>query len=499
VAARGRLRVARGGVASRDVPVSAAEQSELQALVERELGRLKAFLHSLGDAPLHDVARHDAERAEGGLFALLDWARSTTAPLELPARAAYAFRRAVNARTSLQRHTPALEGAPRSLDPAQAAGGVHLVDYARGGYFLYADATFDQGVRFEDHPRLASLARSISTTLGRGLPALLFTSGMGAINTVMDFAAEQAARDGRRLLLGSHAWIEVQEYADHSWRGRFEPVDEGDTEALARAMADPAVGALVLEPLVNHPRSPVVDLAALFRAPVAGTKLLVLDLALTPELDLSAYLRALPRGVTLALVTSGVKYFQAGWDLSKSGLVELAFDVATPPARDPYRALITLRGRSGRVLSPEEAELADLETPATLRSRLARLDDNTRRLALGLDGALRAGGLGRVVSPWLPSHPHHARALALGTGGRFVYLEFDPARVTPARLESLDRELARRAVERGLPLIVATTFGLALPHVCLLAHPVEGFRLRLSPGSGDGAVVDGLVDLVAAL
>lgn len=481
------------------MPVSAAEQRELELLVGREVEKLKAFLHALSDLPMHDVARHDAERTHNALMALLDWAQTTTAPHELPARAAYAFRRAVNARTALLCHTPALEGSPRSLHPAQRPGGTHLVDYARGGYFLFADAAYEEGVRFDDHPRLAELARAISTTLGRGLPALLFTSDMGAINTVTDLAAEQAAREGRRALLGRNAWVEVKEYADHSWRGRFEPVDEADTVALVAAMGDPLVSSLVLEPLVNHPRAPVVDLAAVLAAPVGGTKLLVLDLALTPELDVSAYLRTRPKGVTLALVTSGVKFFQAGWDLSKSGLLELAFDAsAFPPGKDPYRELIKLRGRSGRVLSREEAELADLETAETLRARLKRLDENTRALALGLDAALRANGLGRVVSPWLPTHPHHARAQALGTGGRFVYVEFDATRVPPKRLESLDRELAQRAQAAGVPLIAATTFGLALPHVCLLAHPEEGLRLRLSPGSGEGAAVDELVRLVAS-
>lgn len=485
------------------VPVSAPERAELTALVDRERAKLDDYAAHLSDAPLHDAARADVATARKGLDALLTWADTTAHPLELPARAAFAFKRAVNARTALLRHTPALEGAPAALDPTQAPAGAHLVDYGRGGYFLYADERFPEGVRFDDAPRLAALARSLSTTLGRGegWRSLLFTSGMGAINTVMDYAAEVAARDGRRLLLGAHAWIEVKEYADHTYPGRFVPVDEGDTAALTAALADPTVAALVLEPLVNHPRAPVVDLPALLRAPVGGDTLLVLDLALTPELDVGALLGpTLPKGLTVALVSSGVKFFQAGWDVSKSGLLELRFDDgAFATGGDPYRQLVLLRGRSGRVLSAEEAELADLETFFTLRSRLARLDVNTRALAMSLDAALQASRLGAVSSPWLPSHPHHARARALGTGGRFVYVDFDPARIPPARLAQLDRELARAAKARGVPLLVATTFGLALPHVCLLAHPTEGFRLRLSPGSGSDDVVPALVDLVASV
>lgn len=441
-----------------------ASQGEGGRLVEREIAKLETFVNSLGDSELHAVAREDALRARSFLETL-----KAASELELPAKAAFAFRRSVNARTSLLRHTPALEGLPVAFDPTQAPGGSHLVDYARGGYFLFADEHEPEHVRFDDHPRLAALARSISTTLGRGLEhSLLFTSGMGAINTVMDLIARQPGKK----LLGQNAWIEVQEYADLTWPDQFARVDEADTEALIGAMADPEVSSLVLEPLVNHPRLPVMELDALLRAPVVGAKTLVLDVALTPELKMPAELAP---GLTLALVTSGVKFFQAGWDISKSGLVELA----GTKQETSYRDLIKLRGRSGRVLSPEEAELADLETAESLRARLKRLDERTGTFAEALDAKLTKG---RVISPWLAKHPHFERARALGTGGRFVYLELD---VPQARLETLDRELARRAADRGLPLITATTFGLALPHVCLLAHPTEGFRLRMSPGSSE--------------
>ena len=441
---------------------------EREALVVREQARIDAFVASLGESELHALAREDALRARAYLETL-----SGASELELPAKAAFAFRRSVNARTSLLRHTPALEGLPVAFDPTQPTGGTHLVDYARGGYFLFADESTPEHVRFDDHPRLAALARSISTTLGRGLEqSLLFTSGMGAINTVMELLARQPGKK----LLGQHAWIEVQEYADLTWPDQFARVDEADTGALLAAMADAEVSSLVLEPLVNHPRSPVMDLAALLRAPVVGAKTVVLDLALTPELKVPSELAP---GLTLVLVTSGVKFFQAGWDISKSGLVEIVSPREAERGESVYRELITLRGRSGRVLSPEEAELADLETADSLRSRLKRLDERTRAFAQALDAKLTKG---RVVSPWLPAHPHFERARALGTGGRFVYLELD---VPQARLETMDRELARRAAERGLPLITATTFGLALPHVCLLAHPTEGFRVRISPGSSE--------------
>ncbi len=151
------------------------------------------------------------------------------------------------------------------------------------------------------------------------------------------------------------------------------------------------------------------------------------------------------------------------------------------PWETPYRQLITLRGRSGRVLSPEEAELAAIETRETLTARLARSDRNTRALAI----ALEEKQVGTVSSPWLSSHVHHDRIDAIGTGGRFVYLRFDPQRLPSERLATFDRALAIAAARAGVPLMVATTFGLSLPHVCLLAHPTEGLTLRISPGSGD--------------
>lgn len=465
------------------------EQQELEAIASRERAKLGELEDSLRSAALPvelaGTALADLVRAREGLDALISWAR--TAALDelnqLPARACFAFRRSIAARTSLLRHTPALEGTPAALDPSQRSSGAALVDYARGGYLLFEDPSQAQGVRFDDHPRLAALASSISTTLGRGVPSLLFSSGMGAINTVLDLIA---ARPGRAVI-GAHSWIEVQEYVQHTWPGRFEPIEE---TAVGAALADPSIASIVLEPLANHPRMPAVDVKRLLGGPIAGNKAVVLDLALTPELDVGP----LPPNLWLAIVTSGVKFFQAGWDISKSGLVELMFDPSD--LEDPHSALIQLRGRSGRVLSVEEAELADLETPETFRARINRLDTNTRLLAQRLDMLLREANLGSVGSPWLETHPHHAAAMALGTGGRFVYLELDPVKVPEARLKTLDRELAIAAKASGVALMVATTFGLALPHVCLLAHPVEGFRLRLSAGSGPPSAVEAMVAVV---
>lgn len=469
---------------------------ELEALVAREVAKVDAQLEATS---VPDVSA-ELTRARDRLTQLVDWSRGAD-DLAVPNRAAWAFKASVNARTLLLRHTPALEGLPAALDGAQQPGGSHLVDYARGGYFLELDERFPEGVRFDDHPRLAQLARSIRDTLGRSgaWEPLLFTSGMGAVNTALDWMAERAR--GQPLLLGAHAWIEVKEYVDHTWPGAFSAVDETEPAALAHALGDPHVAGLVIEPLVNHPASPVVALREVLQAPVRGEKLLLLDLALTPELDVDALLpEPLPPTLTVLLVTSGVKFFQAGWDLSKSGLLEVrAGSRAAKPEQEPHRELILLRGRSGRVLSPEEAELADLETPSTLRARLARLDENTRALAVTLDLRLRQRGVGHVTAPWLDHHPHAARAHALGTGGRFVYVDFDSAVMPPSRLGTFDRELARAAKARGIPLIVATTFGLAVPHVCLLAHPVAGLRLRVSAGSSGAAFIEPIAELIAEL
>ncbi len=450
---------------------------ELRVLIEKERRALAAV--PVG-GPLATELRADLQAAKAGLDALESWAEGGDV-LELPARASHAFKRSIAARTSSLRHTPALEGTPVAMDPRQAPGGRHLVDYARGGYFLELDPAFPEGVRFDDHPRLAELAHAISTMLGRsGWDALLFSSGMGAMNTALDLAIERSA--GRRVLVGASSWIEVREYVDHTYPSRVAFIDETDTEAMRRALADPTVGAISLEPLVNHPHAPVVAIDQLLRGAIVGPKILLLDLALTPELPIDRFLPVLPANVTVMLVTSGVKFFQAGWDLSKSGLLEIRSGPSNErPWETPYRQLITLRGRSGRVLSPEEAELAAIETRETLTARLARSDRNTRALAI----ALEEKQVGTVSSPWLSSHVHHDRIDAIGTGGRFVYLRFDPQRLSSERLATFDRALAIAAARAGIPLMVATTFGLSLPHVCLLAHPTEGLTLRISPGSGD--------------
>src|SRR4030095_6915215 len=83
-------------------------------------------------------------------------------------RAGRGFRASVAARGFLHRHTPPLAGDPPSLDPAEnhrLHRHTHQTDYARSGDWVFEDSTRTPAIRIEDHPRLATIARSVTRTV----------------------------------------------------------------------------------------------------------------------------------------------------------------------------------------------------------------------------------------------------------------------------------------------------------------------------------------------
>jgi cystathionine beta-lyase/cystathionine gamma-synthase len=450
-------------------------------------------------------ASAELERNIQRLRAVVDDLSVAARPWHLLNRAVFALRLAVAARGSLLRHTPPLAGEPRALHPVQCTGAGtadHFVEYARSGSRLFLEPGSAARIIARDHPLFADAGSQVAQVLYDAPPSavMLFTSAMAAINTALDFTCHRARSRGRKVAVGQRSWMEVREYVRHEHGDVCVFFDESDELVLSRLLADPGVAGVCCETVVNHPSLPVVPLARAVRGSTCSDKIILVDCAHTPEFDPSRLWRnaSWPGEMVLLAVVSGVKFLQAGLDISKSGLLSGWVEPGRGNPPSPFDELLELRERSGRVPSYEEAFLAALETRATFRARLARYDRNTDILARTLAQRL-AGVEGlEVHSPWLEGHRDAALARAeFATGGRFVYLRLEPSRF-PSRVTSkLDQRLCDLACSKGHAAMAACTFGLCVPHASLIVDVASPPALRLSPGSGAEADVRAVAELWA--
>lgn len=497
-------------------------RDEIARIVARELRKLDEFRSNLRellkaayispeDAVLVERAIAAADAAQGLLQELENSAHqgdATRAFNQIIKLAGFAFRSSVAARTALVRHTPTLAGFPQVLDPGQnhqRAQGEHIIDYARNAYLQFQESRSGSPRVLIDHPALKASADSITSIVwpqSRTDGSVLFSSAIGAIGSLIDYIVLRSRESNATNLVASRCWFEIRQYAGERYPGEFAPVDECDTETVLEAIENPQICGIVLEPMANYPEMPVIDLGCILEklrsATYARPKIVVFDVVHTPDLDILGrwFAGAVPRNLCVALVISGVKYLQAGWDISKSGLAVLRYNPSdlTFDGQTMYEKLIDIRSVSGRAPSVEEAYLADIETPGSFRSRMARYDDNTRYFAARLDAWMRSRGLGHVSSPWLPDHPGHAAAMRdYGTGGRMLFLFFDPQRIDECRLGILFKDLATAAESEGISLIAAPSFGLAPPHLHIVIRPELPTTLRVSTGSTDRSTVDRLL------
>jgi cystathionine beta-lyase/cystathionine gamma-synthase len=477
--------------------------------------RLQPYLRNL-EKLLVERALTAVAEAEKQLTDLSDLSQGTDENEifnELMTFAGYAFRRSISARTLFLRHTPTLMGFPRALDPLQnhlLNPGNHIIDYARNAYLQFQEARSGSPREFQDNPFLRTAAKSMCETLYQRTPLLqsvLFSSAMGAIGGLIDYVVMTSRDTDRHSLIGKRCWFEIWQYASERYPRSFQPVDEHDTQRILDAIENPQIAAIILEPIGNHPDMAVIDLEEIaeklhsttFDAP----KLIVFDTVHTPELDIFAryFHESLPDNLCIALVISGVKFMQAGWDLSKSGLVtlrcgegQLLFE-----NRTVYEKLIEIRSVSGRAPSIEEALLADIETADSFRSRIGRYDTNTAYFARSLDAWLRKMDLGYISSPWLPSHDRHEMALSTyGTGGRILFIYLNGRYFDESALGVIFKDLAQAAEDEGISLITAPSFGMASPHIHIVIRPGLPTTLRISTGSTNRTTVERLLQLICA-
>jgi cystathionine beta-lyase/cystathionine gamma-synthase len=419
----------------------------------------------------------------------------------------HAIRKSAAARTALVRHTPTLRGSPRGLDPrqSQAEGGqTHTVDYLRGGYILFQEPITDPPSRYADHPSLNVETTNIVTSLYPSALAnksLAFTCGISALDAVMDVMAAKSLRSGKVNMLGRNCWIELRRRMEIRDPRHFELYNDNDPSSAAELLLHPDVQSVWIEGIQNHPEMRVVNLHALrnsaLQLPEDSDKYLIVDNVATFDSDVFSlfddpFLRS---RISVMCAVSMIKFFQNGTDSAKAGL--LALQLSDFSSRT-YMELIEARAGSGKSPAYEELLACGSDTVTSLNGRMRRYDQNNNYMAQRLSRFANERGLVVVSSPWLLGHPDHRLAMALhGHGGRFVYLR--PARAEQnfdVRWLELYRALADGAASCEVPLIAASTFGFAIPHIHIVRHQGYGLSIRLSAGSVHSGLVERFVEYV---
>jgi len=242
------------------------------------------------------------------------------------------------------------------------------------GYNDYQRGYLPWLAHHEDHFRRASQP----ALPGR---ALLFSSGMGAIQTALQHVLGRA----RRLLLGKRVYYETQTLlALGGVRERLLQLDEAEASVEVIAARIREADAIFLDTVTLDRAAVPLDVERLYRAiGAAGRERLELVLDNTvpgPQ-------RAIPApgpGIQLYVVESLLKTYQGGLDLAAAGMMI----VAEPPDPAGGPALVhdleVLRSTNGTNLAAYNARLLPLQPRERILARLRRQARNAARLAADL-------------------------------------------------------------------------------------------------------------------
>lgn len=321
-----------------------------------------------------------------------------------------------------------------------------LHDGALPGYFYARDG----------HPNATQLAAKIAE-IERAEAALVCGSGMAAIAaSVLALVGQGDHVIVSEELYGKTTTLVARELARFGVsHDRFDPSRPDALEGLLVPRTR-----LVLVETISNPLLRVADLEGIARAASAAGVPLLVDHTFAPLLS-----RPIERGATFVM-HSVTKLIGGHSDVTLGA-------VAGPrEGIDRIRAVASTYGQTG---NPFDCWLARRGL-STLSLRVAR----TSATALDLAGRLEAlPNVRRVHYPGLPSHPDHALARRLLTGGFGAMVSFDLG----------TREAANRLI-RGLRHIpFAPSLGdvqTTLSHPCATSHrgqdPELLNRLGITPG-----------------
>lgn len=290
--------------------------------------------------------------------------------------------------------------------------------------------------------------------------ALMTGCGMAAFTTILNFLLMERLLEGP-VVAGRALYHETKKLLLRALPGSVYEVDEGDADALGRAVRGLRPAAVFLDSLCNTRWAPVPDLTPVFRAIRRTNAFLVLD---NTGLSMSFEPFRMAAGVRLVVWESLLKYAQLGLDRANAGVI-----LAHP---EDAERLSEYREHLGTNIADVSVNALPRPDQAILGRRLARLERNAGVIAR----ALQREADGAVVYPGLPSHRSHTVARRLAFRGGCVGVVTDEA--LGERLVGVAIAEARRA---GVPLVGGTSFGLDTTRVYLV-HGAEPF-VRIAAGT----------------
>lgn len=363
-----------------------------------------------------------------------------------------------------------------TLSPAtRAAQALHHINAETGGVSpaIELSSTFARDADYaprqpyiygRDGGPTTAQAEAVLASLDGAARALAFSSGMGAITTLMETLPNGAHIAAPAMMYhGTLSWLRHLEARGRIRLTLFDPT----------APDYPAADLLWLETPIN-PTWEILDIAAARAA--APEALLAVDCTAAPPTAAIA----LERGADIAF-HSATKYLGGHSDLT-AGILSLREDRL---ASD----LMRLRTLMGSVLAPFEAWLL-IRGLRTLFLRWERASANALAIARHFDGHPR---IAQVLYPGLESHPGHAIAAAqmpTGFGGMLSLL-------------TDTEDTAARTVRRTRLWIPATSLG-GVESLIEHRKPIEPPESTVPPNllrlsTGIEAAEDLITDLEQAL
>lgn len=317
------------------------------------------------------------------------------------------------------------------------------------------------------------------------LRALLTSCGMAAFTTVYSFLDLEGKLDGA-VLAGTGLYHESRLLLERVVRGRLHLVDEGDTDALLRAIDRLHPSAVFLDSLSNTKWMPVPELPRVLER-LAGTQTyLVVD---NTGLSVSCQPFALAdESVGLIVFESLLKYAQLGLDRANAGVI-------VARGTDAER-LSSYREHLGTNIADVAVHALPRPDRRVLERRLARLQRN----ALLLAGRLRArgGDSVEVVYPGLASHRCVGRLLPFRGGCLSIAFREPDAELRRER--ALVEQAVVEAARRGVALLGGSSFGFDTTRIYLTAEGAECGEpfVRIAAGTEHRLEVERVADALAA-
>ncbi|MEW6734912.1 MAG: PLP-dependent transferase [Acidobacteriota bacterium] len=343
--------------------------------INDRLKSLKQYLADKIPATLLVLLQDQLAELNQSLVVLEDSARSPLLIYENRVRSLY--KQLALAETIESWHSPRLNVTfpLEDLSPLTIIPGYN--DYERG--FVAYSKQFADWFSHTYYGNLASTKKS-----------LLFSSGMGAIQTTLQALAH---RDST-LVLGQRCYYEMRGLVLQRGGDLFRTIylldeanqDEGYfKEQLARA------NLLYLDTTTLDQDALRPDLAKIFSIIEAHNDLncnIVLDNTIPgPELLLPAP----PGNATVFIIESLLKYYQGGFDLGSAGVLTLYTNYENPKL---FNRLESLRSANGTNINPFNARLLPCIPAELVKRRLQRLNRNATIFAKYLSNICRLSVLG---------------------------------------------------------------------------------------------------------